>query len=85
MEFTDANKSLEDWNDPVQEYFCLFCDKSFENETEILNHMNDSHKFDFRSNILKNDLSFYEQVKMINYIRRQVLLLLLSLQTNNLM
>ncbi len=72
MEFTEANKSLEDWNDPIQEYFCLFCDKSFENESDILNHMNDLHRFDFKSNILNNDLSFYEQVKLINYIRRQV-------------
>ena len=71
-EINEANKTIEDWNDPAEEYFCLFCDKSFKNESHILDHMDDVHKFNFKSNILMVNLSFYEQVKIINYIRRQV-------------
>ncbi len=67
----EANKSLEDWNDPVQEYFCLFCDKSFDKEPDILDHLLNEHRFDFKASILMNN-SFHDQVKLINYIRRQV-------------
>ncbi|RNA31813.1 zinc finger protein 277-like [Brachionus plicatilis] len=67
----ERNPSLEDWNDPVQTYCCLFCDESFEDETEIVDHMNLGHKFDLKSTQF---LSFYNQIKLINYIRRQVFL-----------
>jgi hypothetical protein len=69
----DNDQSIEDWNDPVQTYFCLFCDDAFETEDEILNHMISQHKYDLKSIISQMKLSFYNQVKLINYIRRQVL------------
>lgn len=35
--------------------------------------MNSTHEFDFRTKVCNNsELSFYGQVKLINYIRRQV-------------
>jgi hypothetical protein len=64
--------SIEDWNDVVQTYFCLFCDKSFEIEDEIINHMIETHKFDLKAIMTQNELSFYSQVKFVNYIRQQV-------------
>lgn len=67
------SEQLDDWTDPVQNYYCLFCDKSYDNEEEIISHMNSTHGFDFRTKICQNgDLSFHGQVKLINYIRRQV-------------
>ena len=69
--FTDE-KEIEDWNDPIQTYFCLFCDNSCEDDQEILDHMINQHQFDLRAINTNNNLSFYNQVKLINYIRRQV-------------
>ena len=65
--------NIEDWNDPIQNYFCLFCKESFENEDDILSHMIKDHKYDLKSNLTKFNLSFYNQVKLINYMRQQVL------------
>lgn len=65
--------SLEDWNDdPAQLFVCLFCEKSFEKEDLILNHMQQEHDFNFKSIITSEGLSFYDQVKILNFIRRQV-------------
>ena len=64
--------SIEDWNDPIQTYFCLFCENSFENEDDILSHMMKYHKFDLKKYLSENNLSFYNQVKLINYIRQQM-------------
>ena len=65
--------SLEDWNDESDQVFvCLFCEKSFETEDTIINHMNEMHDFNFKSIITSNNLSFYDQVKILNFIRRQV-------------
>lgn len=66
-------ETIEDWNDPVQTFYCLFCTQSYDGEEEIIQHMNSKHEFDFRRLISDNaELSFYNQVKLINYIRRQV-------------
>ncbi|CAF0704556.1 unnamed protein product [Brachionus calyciflorus] len=67
----EPNPSIEDWNDPVQTYYCLFCDEQFEDEDGIMGHMNLKHNFDLKS---IDFLSFYNQVKLINYIRRQAFL-----------
>ncbi len=67
-----AQTSIEDWNDdPGYCLFCLFCDECFEKEEDILSHMLCGHGFDFKSAICSRNLSFYNQVKLINYIRRQ--------------
>ncbi len=72
--FADEKETIEDWNDPVQTYFCLFCDNSFEDDQEILSHMIKEHLFDLKLISSSNQLSFYNQIKLVNYIRRQVYL-----------
>merc|ERR1719468_424217 len=71
-EFLNDSETIEDWTDPVQTYYCLFCDNSFENENEIFDHMINKHQFDLNEINSSNQLSFYNQVKLVNYIRRQV-------------
>lgn len=65
---------INDWDDPIQTYFCLFCDDSFENDEHILEHMIKKHQFDLIQISESQKLSFYNQVKLINYIRRKVYL-----------
>lgn len=66
------NVAIEDWNDdPGLSLFCLFCDDCFEKEDDILTHMLAEHCFDLKAIITERNLSFYNQVKLINYIRRQ--------------
>jgi hypothetical protein len=51
---------------------CLFCPAMYTEMNDLLTHMTSIHDFDFQHvrNSLK--LSFYRQVKLINFIRRQV-------------
>ncbi len=70
----DQDSSIEEWNEPAQTYFCLFCDDAFDEEKEILEHMSEAHSFDLIATNADHKLSFYQQVKLLNYIRRQVYL-----------
>lgn len=71
-EVDPEQNSIDDWNDdPGLCLFCLFCDEYFDSEDDILSHMINKHGFDLKSAISEKNLSFYNQVKLINYIRRQ--------------
>ncbi|KAM4676772.1 zinc finger protein 277 [Discoglossus pictus] len=65
----------EDWSDweelPVSAV-CLFCDKQADTTEKLLCHMKDNHQFDLLK--IKSDfgLKFYQQVKLVNFIRRQI-------------
>ncbi|XP_021927401.1 zinc finger protein 277 isoform X2 [Zootermopsis nevadensis] len=60
-----------DWQEDEDPVVCLFCDISstFDN---ILSHMNDAHGFDFTRICVETVMDFYQQVKVVNYVRRQV-------------
>ncbi|XP_076877746.1 zinc finger protein 277 [Brachyhypopomus gauderio] len=65
----------DDWSDwrarPVCAV-CLFCEQQEETMEKIYTHMQEAHEFDFHK--LKTNLSlrFYQQVKLVNYIRREL-------------
>jgi len=61
-----------DWRGDHGGMVCLFCNATYSEICDLTNHMVEVHGFDF--NKLKSDLSlnFYQQVKVINYIRRCV-------------
>ncbi|KAK9506151.1 hypothetical protein O3M35_008138 [Rhynocoris fuscipes] len=60
-----------DWEDEIQQpIVCLFCELSFPSWPAILSHMKNQHSFNYEEHSLA--LDFYEQVKLVNYIRRQV-------------
>ncbi|XP_072519560.1 zinc finger protein 277 [Salminus brasiliensis] len=65
----------DDWSDwqahPVCAV-CLFCEQQEETMEKIYTHMQKDHEFDLHK--LKTDLNlkFYQQVKLVNYIRREL-------------
>lgn len=70
----DDNYEWGDWRDSLGKMTCLFCAASYTHNSQLFNHMLQIHGFDFE--LLKKNmgLSFYQQVKMINFIRRCVYL-----------
>jgi len=78
QEEDDEGEEIEIWEKapltvvPLSRVTCLFCQETFVQMEDLFFHMNAGHEFDFHHlrNYLK--LDFYRQVKLINYIRRQV-------------
>lgn len=61
-----------DWKDEDIGISCLFCNHSDKHFHLILAHMKTEHDFDFE--IASKDLTFYQKVKVVNYIKRQIYL-----------
>jgi len=61
-----------EWRDELGGAVCLFCPVTYHDTRELGEHMNIVHGFDFRQIKIDLKLNFYQQVKMINYIRRSV-------------
>ncbi|EEB10039.1 zinc finger protein, putative [Pediculus humanus corporis] len=62
-----------DWSDWLEEppsIVCLFCPFSCKEWEDIINHMFIAHNFSYYSVMKK--LNFYEQVKIVNFIRREI-------------
>ncbi|XP_078488107.1 zinc finger protein 277 [Ciona intestinalis] len=69
------DSNLDDWsgwNEESQHAVCFFCDAAFDQSDKVYDHMTEGHDFDFRTMRQEMQMSFYQQVKMINFIRRQV-------------
>ncbi|KAL5015294.1 hypothetical protein ScPMuIL_009564 [Solemya velum] len=70
---TDAEEEWSQWEDTAgSQATCLFCEFVSSNCVRLKMHMQELHDFDLTELKLRLDLSFYQQVKLINYIRRQV-------------
>ncbi|KAM7121138.1 zinc finger protein 277 isoform 2-T2 [Molossus nigricans] len=65
----------EDWSGweelPVSTV-CLFCDTRAEAIEKLCAHMEEAHEFDLPKIKSELGLNFYQQVKLVNFIRRQV-------------
>ncbi|TNN57478.1 Zinc finger protein 277 [Liparis tanakae] len=65
----------DDWSDwrarPVCSV-CLFCDDQSETMEQIYSHMKEVHGFDLHHLRTELNLHFYQQVKLVNYIRREL-------------
>ncbi|KAM9311712.1 zinc finger protein 277 [Gastrophryne carolinensis] len=72
-EFGSTNE--EDWSDweehPVSAV-CLFCEKQSDTTEKLLCHMKENHQFDLQKIKADQGLHFYQQVKLVNFIRRQI-------------
>ncbi|XP_012218804.1 zinc finger protein 277 isoform X2 [Linepithema humile] len=66
----DEETSWSDWNEESITIICLFCNYSNNEFTYILTHMKEAHSFDFEETV--KDLTFYQKVKVVNYIKRQI-------------
>ncbi|XP_077256045.1 zinc finger protein 277 [Temnothorax americanus] len=66
----DEESSWSDWNDESIGITCLFCNYNSNEFTCVLRHMKETHSFDFEETV--RDLTFYQKVKVVNYIKRQI-------------
>ncbi|XP_035726284.1 uncharacterized protein LOC118443424 isoform X2 [Vespa mandarinia] len=69
-ESEDEELSWSDWNDESISIFCLFCNHSDKDFPTILQHIKEQHNFDFKE--VSKDLTFYQKVKLVNYIRGRI-------------
>lgn len=70
---TNEEEDWSGWNAESESgVVCLFCDVSFVTVSELQEHMKDKHTFDLHDVSSKLHLNFYQKVKLINYIRRQI-------------
>ena len=74
-----GNQEEHDWSDwrkYLPGFVCLLCPATYKNSgsgaSDLFLHMKSIHKFDFVEIKESMKLSFYQQVKLVNYIRRQV-------------
>ncbi|XP_037622305.1 zinc finger protein 277 [Sebastes umbrosus] len=68
----DGDDDWSDWQAHPVSAVCLFCDHQSETMDQIYTHMKESHGFDLHSLRTELNLRFYQQVKLVNFIRRQI-------------
>lgn len=67
----DSDEIWDDWTDEAgAQAMCLFCEFSSCLEEKLKSHMLELHDFDLQR--IQKTHTFYQQVKIINYIRRQI-------------
>uniref|UniRef100_A0A8P4GV72 C2H2-type domain-containing protein n=1 Tax=Dicentrarchus labrax TaxID=13489 RepID=A0A8P4GV72_DICLA len=73
--FISSEEATHDWSDwqahPVSAV-CLFCEHQSETMEQIYTHMKEAHGFDLHKLRTELNLRFYQQVKLVNFIRRQI-------------
>lgn len=69
-ESEDEENSWSDWDDEPIEIICLLCSYSNKEIACILKHMKEAHNFDFKKSV--KNFSFYQKIKVVNYIKRQI-------------
>lgn len=73
----DDEKGENDWSDwrgELSGAVCLFCPANYTDVDDLFNHLKVVHCFDYLKIRSEHQLTFYQQVKLINFIRRQVYL-----------
>ncbi|KAL4640712.1 zinc finger protein 277 [Arapaima gigas] len=71
----DQDDDWSDWQAHPLRAVCLFCERQSETMEQIYSHMQESHGFDFhkiKTDLSEYNLKFYQQVKVVNYIRREL-------------
>ncbi|CAD7089082.1 unnamed protein product [Hermetia illucens] len=66
----DSESDWSDWDGDKQNLTCLFCSTSDVDFTKVKSHMILCHGFDFEKEL--KPLNFYQKIKIVNYIRRQM-------------
>ncbi|XP_024418798.2 zinc finger protein 277 isoform X1 [Desmodus rotundus] len=61
-----------DWEEQPASAVCLFCEKQAETIEKLCIHMKGAHEFDLLEIKAELGLNFYQQVKLVNFIRRQI-------------
>ncbi|TDH09867.1 hypothetical protein EPR50_G00092610 [Perca flavescens] len=68
----DEDDDWSDWQAHPVSAVCLFCDHQSETMDQIYTHMKEAHGFDLHYLRTELNLRFYQQVKLVNFIRRQI-------------
>ncbi|XP_020774807.1 zinc finger protein 277 isoform X2 [Boleophthalmus pectinirostris] len=68
----DGDDDWSDWQAHPVSAVCLFCEHQSETMDLIYSHMKDCHGFDLHKLRLDLSLHFYQQVKLVNFIRREI-------------
>uniref|UniRef100_A0A672F3X8 Zinc finger protein 277 n=1 Tax=Salarias fasciatus TaxID=181472 RepID=A0A672F3X8_SALFA len=68
----DEDDDWSDWRAHPLSAVCLFCEHQSETMEQIYTHMKESHGFDLHRLKTELNLKFYQQVKLVNFIRRQI-------------
>ncbi|XP_069048508.1 zinc finger protein 277 isoform X1 [Lepisosteus oculatus] len=68
----DHDDDWSDWQDHPVCAVCLFCEHQSETMDRIYSHMEETHGFDLHKIKAELGLNFYEQVKLVNFIRREI-------------
>lgn len=70
--FNSHDSDWSDWEDRDQkiEIMCLFCSHNESEFEKLTSHMNNVHRFSFDE--VTKYLSFYQKVKLVNFIRRKI-------------
>ncbi|XP_056000796.1 zinc finger protein 277-like isoform X2 [Ostrea edulis] len=71
---TDDDESWGDWEEVGSQAVCLFCEFSSCVADKLSAHMQELHDFDLKEVKLRLNLNFYQQIKLINFMRRQIYL-----------
>ncbi|XP_060052423.1 zinc finger protein 277 [Erinaceus europaeus] len=61
-----------DWEEHSVSAVCLFCEKQEETIEKLCVHMEVAHEFDLLKIKSELGLNFYQQVKLVNFIRREI-------------
>ncbi|KAF7729840.1 hypothetical protein EC973_003574 [Apophysomyces ossiformis] len=75
-ELDPQDEAWDDWESDEEgdaESQCLFCSQIFSSPVGTFGHCKDTHGFDFLDVKRSLKLDFYQTIRMINYIRHQVL------------
>jgi len=67
----DGENEWDDWTDNEEEAICLFCDKK-DIPSNIFSHMTSEHNFNFTKLRIREKMDFYDCIKVLNYIRKNV-------------
>ncbi|XP_024911830.1 zinc finger protein 277 isoform X1 [Cynoglossus semilaevis] len=68
----DDDDDWSDWRAHPVSVVCLFCDHQSETMEQIYTHMKEAHGFDLHKLRTDLNLRFYQQIKLVNFIRRQI-------------
>lgn len=73
FETNDSDSDWSDWEGEKPTLTCLFCTRNDTDFTELKQHMTADHNVDFDRKT--SGFTFYDRVKVVNFIRRQMHLL----------
>ncbi|KAM3584074.1 hypothetical protein VKS41_004041 [Umbelopsis sp. WA50703] len=74
-EVDSNNDNWDDWDgeEEQENMKCLFCPTIFDSASKLFKHCSEAHTFDFIKTRQQLKLDFYQCIRMINYIRKQVI------------